>query len=306
VAICFRAASAGTVSAVTALVRTTDVTTALAALRDDGCVIVEDVLTPREIRDLSDAVSTLEAGHPLGRNTFEGERSHRLYSLIAKGPPFVALAQHDLALAVLDATLQPGWLLSNCQSIRLYPGETRQPWHTDDGFYPIPRPRTFPLAMSSIWALDPFTSANGATELLVGSHRWGSERPDDVAPLDVVGAEMSPGSVVWFDAALWHRGGANTTAGTRLCMTVQYCQPWLRPQESQLLIAPPDIARGLPDRVRAMLGYSIHPPFIGQVEGKHPLRLVDEDAYRRSRGDDSEVAERILVRPEAVSVPDSS
>jgi hypothetical protein len=89
-------------------------------------------------------------------------------------------------------------------------------------------------------------------------------------------------------------------------MTVQYCQPWLRPQESQLLIAPPDIARGLPDRVRAMLGYSIHPPFIGQVEGKHPLRLVDEDAYRRSRGDDSEVAERILVRPEAVSVPDSS
>ena len=63
-------------------------------------------------------------------------------------------------------------------------------------------------------------------------------------------------------------------------MTVQYCQPWLRPQESQLLIAPPDVARRLPPRVRAMLGYSIHPPFIGQVEGKHPLRLVDDEAYR--------------------------
>jgi ectoine hydroxylase-related dioxygenase (phytanoyl-CoA dioxygenase family) len=292
------------VAAVTGLVRTTDVATVLAALRDDGCVIVEDVLTPGEIRGLSDAVSALEAGHPLGRNTFEGERSHRLYSLIAKGQPFAALAQHDLALAVLDATLQPGWLLSNCQSIRLYPGETRQPWHTDDGFYPLPRPRPFPLAMSSIWALDPFTAANGATEVLVGSHRWAAEHPEDVAPLDIVDAEMSPGSVLWFDAALWHRGGANTTDGTRLCMTVQYCQPWLRPQESQLLIAPPAVACALPDRVRAMLGYSIHPPFIGQVEGKHPLRLIDEEGYRRSRGDDAEVAEQILVRPESTYASD--
>ena len=25
-----------------------------------------------------------------------------------------------------------------------------------------------------------------------------------------------------------------------------------------------------------MVGYSIHPPFIGQVRGKHPLRLIDE------------------------------
>ena len=43
--------------------------------------------------------------------------------------------------------------------------------------------------------------------------------------------------------------------------------------------------------MQALLGYSIHPPFIGQVEGKHPMRLVDEDAYRAERGDDSAIAE---------------
>jgi ectoine hydroxylase-related dioxygenase (phytanoyl-CoA dioxygenase family) len=171
------------------------------------------------------------------------------------------------------------------------------------GFYPIPRPRPFPLGVSSIWALDPFTAANGATELLLGSHRWADEHPDERDGLEVAVAEMAPGSVLWFDAALWHRGGANRTDGTRLCMTIQYCQPWLRPQESQLLIAPPDVARRLPDRVRAMVGYSIHPPFIGQVEGKHPLRLVDEAGYRAARGDEAEVAERILVRPDATYTP---
>ena len=283
------------------LVRVTDSDAAVAVLGDHGCVIVEDVLGPEEIGALSDAVTELERGHPFGRNVFEGERSHRLYSLIVQGRPFEELAQHPVALGILDGTLQPNWLLSNCQSIRLYPGETRQPWHSDDGFYDVPRPRSTPLGVSSIWAIDAFIGANGATELLPGSHRWGDDSPAEHEPLDVATAEMEPGSVLWFDAALWHRGGANQTDGTRLAMTIQYCQPWLRPQESQLLIAPPDVARQMPPRVQAMLGYSIHPPFIGQVEGKHPLRLVDEEAYRASRTPDSEIAERILTRPDAIT-----
>lgn len=40
-----------------------------------------------------------------------------------------------------------------------------------------------------------------------------------------------------------------TEAGAVIVEGVQYCQPWLRPQESQLLIAPPDRARRLPPRV---------------------------------------------------------
>jgi ectoine hydroxylase-related dioxygenase (phytanoyl-CoA dioxygenase family) len=267
-------------------------------LREHGCVVVEDALSAREVDALSTAISALEAGHPRGRNVFEGEQSHRLYSLVTQGRPFEEIAQHPVALEILDALLLPNWLLSNCQSIRLYPGETRQPWHSDDSFYFVPRPHA-PLGVSSIWALEPFTAVNGATELVVGSHRWGAEHPDDREGLDVVAAEMAPGSVLWFDAALWHRGGANDSDGTRLCMTLQYCQPWLRPQESQLLIAPPDVARRLPARVRTMLGYSIHPPFIGQVEGKHPLRLVDEDAYRARRGDDAEIADRVLTDPKS-------
>ena len=28
--------------------------------------------------------------------------------------------------------------------------------------------------------------------------------------------------------------------------------------------------------IRRMIGYSIHPPFVGQVDGLHPLRLLEE------------------------------
>jgi ectoine hydroxylase-related dioxygenase (phytanoyl-CoA dioxygenase family) len=95
-----------------------------------------------------------------------------------------------------------------------------------------------------------------------------------------------------------HRGGENRSAGTRLAISPQYCQPWLRPQESQLLIVPPAAAARCSPRAQSMLGYSIHPPFIGQVDGMHPLRLVDPNYRSNGRTNQSEAslaADRMLV-----------
>jgi ectoine hydroxylase-related dioxygenase (phytanoyl-CoA dioxygenase family) len=259
----------------------------------DGYVILEGVLTPSELEALSTAIGALERDRPFGRNEFEGTKSQRVYSLAGKGDVFLALAEHPRVVSLLDLILEPNWLLSTMQSIRLHPGETPQAWHTDDGFYLVPRPRDT-LAISTIWAIEDFTPDNGATQLVPGSHRWGEQHPDAAATW--VDAVMPAGSVLVFDAALWHRGGANHSSSTRLCISPQYCQPWLRPQESQLLIVPPAAARPLSPRARSMLGYSIHPPFVGQVDGMHPLRLVDP-TYRSNKTGDRVVADELLVPP---------
>jgi ectoine hydroxylase-related dioxygenase (phytanoyl-CoA dioxygenase family) len=266
----------------------------LEKLARDGYVILESVLSAAEIGELVGALAPFERERPMGRNDFEGERSQRVYSLAGKGEVFMRLAEHAAVVAILDRLLLPNWLLSTLQSIRLHPGETAQPWHPDDVFYLIPRPRGI-LGISAIWALEPFTEENGATQLIPGSHLWADEHPDS-REHDVVTAAMPAGSVLVFNAALWHRGGANRSSGTRLCISPQYCQPWLRPQESQLLIAPPEIAARYSERGRAMLGYSIHPPFIGQVDGKHPLRLIDP-AYSAHKTEAAQIANRVLKRP---------
>jgi ectoine hydroxylase-related dioxygenase (phytanoyl-CoA dioxygenase family) len=264
-------------------------------IRRDGFTVLEGVLAPGEIAELTEALSPFEAVKPMGRNGFEGERTQRVYSLAGKGEVFMHLSCHPVILEILDALLLPNCLLSNLQSIRLHPGETAQPWHADDSFYDVRRPREKPLGISVIWALEAFTVDNGATELMVGSHLWGEEHPDDRAHTTRTSV-MPAGSALVFDAALWHRGGANRSQGTRLAISPQYCQPWLRPQESQLLIAPPQVAASYSARARAMLGYSIHPPFIGQVDGMHPLRLVDA-SYRENKTRDAEIADRVLARP---------
>jgi ectoine hydroxylase-related dioxygenase (phytanoyl-CoA dioxygenase family) len=93
---------------------------------------------------------------------------------------------------------------------------------------------------------------------------------------------MPAGSVVVFMGTLWHRGGANTSTRPRLAITPQYCEPWLRQIEQQVLAVPPDMAAQYSERIQQLLGYSIHGSFMGYVDGVHPRRLI-EQAQRSGR-----------------------
>ncbi len=242
-----------------------------AALARDGYVIWENLLTPQQCREIRDEV-TPWLGHT-GRNSFEGRRTQRIYSVMSRTRICDPVAAHPRVLAALDRLLMPNYLLSALQAINIQPGEAAQLAHHDDGFYPIPRPRE-PLAAATIWAIDDFTADNGATVLYPGSHRWGKRRP---SPKDkAVPVVMPAGSCVFFVGTLWHGGGANTSDADRLAVTAQYCEPWLRPMEAFTMSVSRDIARDVSDDIKRMLGYSIHPPFVGAVDGLHPLRLLQD------------------------------
>jgi ectoine hydroxylase-related dioxygenase (phytanoyl-CoA dioxygenase family) len=241
----------------------------LAALQRDGYVILPDLLTPAELGEIRDAVAPLLNRH--GRNGFEGRMTQRVYSVLNKTRSCDRTADHPRVLALLDRLFLPNYLLSMLQVINILPGEQAQLLHTDDGFYPLPRPRAA-LGAATIWAIDDFTADNGATDIIPGSHLWGQRTPEETEREPVV---MKAGSCVFFLSTLWHGGGANRSAAPRLAVTAQYCEPWLRPQEAFTLSTTRDTVRAVSEDIRRMLGYSIHPPFIGQVDGMHPKRLLE-------------------------------
>ncbi|OHU46724.1 phytanoyl-CoA dioxygenase family protein [Mycobacteroides chelonae] len=247
----------------------------LAAMRRDGYVILPDLLTADELDQIRDAVAPLLNLH--GRNGFEGHTTQRVYSVLNKTRACDRIADHPRVLALLDRLFLPNYLLSMLQVINILPGEQAQMLHTDDGFYPIPRPRAG-LGAATIWAIDDFTADNGATDIVAGSHLWGDRRPQEAEREPVV---MKAGSCVFFPGTLWHGGGANRTGAARLALTAQYCEPWLRPQEAFTLSMTRDTVRAVSEDIRRMLGYSIHPPFIGQVDGMHPKRLLEPGAPLR-------------------------
>jgi ectoine hydroxylase-related dioxygenase (phytanoyl-CoA dioxygenase family) len=245
---------------------------ALGELQRDGYVVIPQAVGADQLAGIRRELAPFLTGRFFGRNDFEGFQSERVYALLAKAPSVAALVEHPAVLELVDAILHPNYLLSANLAINVHPGETAQTLHTDDGYCRIPRPRE-PMGVSAIWAIDDFTDDNGATEVIPGSHTWGDEapHPNDERVLQVT---MPAGSVVVFMGTLLHRGGANRSNGTRLGITPQYCQPWIRQIENMTLAVPPSVASAFSPLVRSLLGYSIHPPFIGYVDGRDPQRLL--------------------------------
>ncbi|MHC9296183.1 phytanoyl-CoA dioxygenase family protein [Mycobacterium sp. LTG2003] len=242
----------------------------LAALDRDGYVILHDAITSQRCREIAETLIPMLGKS--GRNAFEGHRTQRIYSLLNKTRICDGLVDHPRVLALLDHLLSPNYLLSQLQAISISPGEDAQLLHYDDGMYPVPRPRPA-LSAATIWAIDEFTADNGATVIVPGSHRWDDHRsPADTD--DTRSVVMPAGSCVFFLGTLWHGGGANRSGHSRLAVTAQYCQPWLRPQEAFTLSTTRDTVRAVSEDIRRMLGYSIHPPFMGMVDGMHPKRLL--------------------------------
>lgn len=248
--------------------------TTVESLRAHGYVVLPGVLSSAQIDRIQTALARYLRGTLFGRNDFEGFNTERVYALLAKAPVIAELVEHPAVLSIVDEVLVPNYLLSANLAIKLYPGETRQRLHFDDGFYRVPRPRPA-FGVSAIWAIDTFTAENGATEIIPGSHGWGPDTPAEDDPR-IESVIMPAGSVLLFLGTLWHRGGANRSAQPRLAITPQYCEPWLRQIEQQVLAVPPELATGYSERIQQLLGYSIHAPFMGYVDGVHPRRLIEQ------------------------------
>jgi len=243
-------------------------------LRRDGYAIIEGLLSEAETaRAREDMLRVLERT-PTGRNNFEGFATRRVYALFKKTRAFDEPAVHPLVLGVLDRLLGH-YQLSAPVGIQIGPGEQAQVLHRDESVYPLPRPHP-PVVVNTMWPLDDFTSDNGATRIVAGSHLWEANRqPDDREPTVV--AEMSAGSAMVYLGSLFHGGGANTTDRPRLGVILEYVAAWLRPQENHCLAVPRSLARRLPARLQELLGYNIYPPFVGYVDGRHPRRVLDLD-----------------------------
>jgi ectoine hydroxylase-related dioxygenase (phytanoyl-CoA dioxygenase family) len=261
----------------------------LAELDAQGYTIIRDFLDSALLARVREGLAPHLDLHA-GRNNFEGFRTERVYTLVGRGKVFEDIAEDARVLALLDALLKPGYLLTASQAIRIHPGETPQPIHYDDSFYPIARPRPS-ISISTIVAVDAFTADNGCTEVIPGSHRWSDERiagtydgrdHDAAMPADLesqlVPVIMPAGACIVFHGTLMHRGGANRSAAPRLAFSNQYCEPWARTQENFFLGVPPALVRAMSPRLQTLLGYEIMPPFMGHVTALHPTKVL-KDGY---------------------------
>ncbi|RVX39091.1 phytanoyl-CoA dioxygenase PhyH [Nonomuraea polychroma] len=238
---------------------------AMSRLHRDGYLVLPGLLAAGSRRRIRAELAPLLM--PAGRDPFRSRHTRQIFGVLHNTRAVDALLDHQYVVAVLDRLLLPNFLLSKLDVIERAPGAAARPPSADDDHYPVPRPRPA-LSVVTTWTLD-----EGATFILwPGSHRWPSaRRPDEPG----VPLTPPPGSCVIILGTLWH-GTAEVppAAAPNLTITAHYCEPWLRTREAFTLSPGREVARQLSRRVRHMLGYSVHPPDTGLVDGMHPQRLL--------------------------------
>jgi ectoine hydroxylase-related dioxygenase (phytanoyl-CoA dioxygenase family) len=247
----------------------------LERIERDGYTVVEDAIEPDLVAALCDDLLRIERedGITPSDNEFEGNRTLRIYNLLARGELYHGIPVHPQVLPLVDRVLDPGCLVSSLSSIDIGPGETAQPIHADDILIPLSRPHPA-IICNSMWALTDFTEANGATRLVPGSHKQASLRYGE--EVESVAAEMRAGSVLVWHGSLWHGGGANRTDTRRIGIAMNYCAGFLRQQENQQLGIPREVVRGFSPRLRSLVGYGIYHGLIGHIDKNDPVQLLGQ------------------------------
>jgi ectoine hydroxylase-related dioxygenase (phytanoyl-CoA dioxygenase family) len=246
----------------------------VATMDEQGYAVVEHLLPPDQVAEVRADLARVLEGVPYGRNDFEGHRTKRIYNLFAKTRAMDEIALHPLLLGVLDRVLGH-YQFSAPVGIEIGPGELAQVIHQDDIVYPLPWPHDTVL-VNTMWAFDDFTEANGATRIIPGSQRREvgdyTTYLDELEPISV---EMPAGSVIFYPGTVLHGGGANRTDRPRLGVILEFVAAWLRPQENHLIGVPREVVRDLPPRLQELLGWNVYPPFLGNVDGRHPRKYLD-------------------------------
>jgi ectoine hydroxylase-related dioxygenase (phytanoyl-CoA dioxygenase family) len=240
----------------------------------DGFTIVENAIDPSLIDALNAALDHLEVeldAKP-AMNGFEGHKTVRIYNLLAHGTPFDLVPVHENVLPVIEGVLDAGCLISSLSSIAIDPGEIAQPIHADDMVIPLDKPHRA-IVCNSMWALTDFTDANGATRLVPGSHKKGN--PEYGGIYETIAAEMPKGSVLIWEGALWHGGGANRTGKRRTGIAMNYCAGFIRQQENQQLGLSPERVKSFSPRLQELVGYGVYQGLIGHIDKKSPAQILN-------------------------------
>jgi ectoine hydroxylase-related dioxygenase (phytanoyl-CoA dioxygenase family) len=228
-----------------------------ARLDENGFLALPGILSSGQLQVIRRRLAELTAaeGERAGTEVHQEEGTDRLADLVNKDPVFEVCFTSPRVLAAVAHVLGD-FTLSSLNSRAALPGSGHQRLHTDWG---EPVPAGDYQVCNSIWLIDDFTPGNGPTRLVPGSHRSeqlpGQVMADPWAPypgeVQLLG---QAGTVVVFNAHLWHGGTLNTTRRPRRALHSYFCRRGRKQQLDQRAYLRPETLARLSPAARHILG----------------------------------------------------
>lgn len=192
-------------------------------LDEQGYVVFPGLMDPEWVERLRDSYERIMAEEGELAGTMDGNKepgARRPGNLVNQGEVFDLIYTHPKVLAAVHYVLRRAFKLSNFCGRDAMPGMGHQAMHVDWGA-PLEEGEPF-HAVNTVWLLDDFSEANGATRVVPGSHKWTGPMDRHYKFKDKFEKhpqqtllEASKGSVAILNLHLWHGGTQNNTAGPR-------------------------------------------------------------------------------------------
>lgn len=264
-----------------------DINEIVSNIKDNGFAVIPNVISSQKCEHFKKLLEdNYEKYSPYyytpnkgSAHALENKQNEKVvFNLHNKSTEWFELFEHPTVLSVLDVVLKEGsyknqepYHLLNISARSPLKDTGEQQLHLDSN---LPG-GDFPIIMVTLWMFDDFTKETGATRVVPGSHKGTTYAEDNKIYDTEIRAEGKQGSVLIYNASLWHAGGKNFTDKTRWGLVLGYGRWFIKPSFDFLKNTPIEIYNQLTDSQKDLLGFRSAPP-------------KDEFTRMRRRSDDFE------------------
>jgi ectoine hydroxylase-related dioxygenase (phytanoyl-CoA dioxygenase family) len=228
----------------------------LDALKDDGVSVVQGVLPPSLIleltHELSEAITQDALSYP---DVFDKGMVH---NCMTRGAKMAEILDNPLMNEFLERAFSPTCILYAYQSSSLQPnqGNYGSRVHVDCPRF-IPN---YDTNMGVMFPLTDFTLDNGATFFLRGSHRNPELPTDEYFYKNAERVLCSAGDMILLNTRLVHAAGFNNTQEIRHSLTLNFCRSYMRQRFDFPRLVHPQLIESLGDKGKRLLGMNVRMP----------------------------------------------
>jgi ectoine hydroxylase-related dioxygenase (phytanoyl-CoA dioxygenase family) len=209
-------------------------TAAVEEIRNIGYTVIDSGFSAQElqlIRDKTDAIYARQVEECGGEEKLQMMSDACIARCaLSYDDYFVRLAAHPRLMHLLGKLLGDNFILLGQNGIinRADKQHHQATWHRDLTYQHFVSSR--PLAISALYCIDDFTELTGATMVLPASHLVESFPSQAFVEKHQRIVAAKAGSIIVFDAMLYHRGGENKSGRTRLGINHIFVLPLFKQQ----------------------------------------------------------------------------
>lgn len=230
----------------------------------NGFLLLENLISPAtttQLRKRAVELAAAEQKAGKGHTYLPNETAQRVWNLIDKDEIFEEAIQQPKMLAAMEYLLGADCILSSFTVNILYPGAPDAGLHIDYPLSALPTPRPkFPMVANSVWFLDDFTTENGATSCVPGSHQRLDTLPESSVEYKDKQQICGPrGSLLIVNGAVWHGSSENRSDKPRVALLGFFCRSILKPQQDHLKIVSEEVVERATPTLKRLLGLNSLP-----------------------------------------------